>query len=577
MKRLYFIILLILLQCQYLYSQKIEWYNLFLNNNNESSIRQTYIDENNNLYISGGLRGEINFNIKGGVETKIPKNDNLQHFIAKWNGKRELQWANLISPNYYTQDASMQSNNLVKDINNNIYLKGATGVNVEFYNKDTLINTYGDIYICKHNTKGERIWQKTYGKNFVSYLKIVTNNSNNLVFSGNIKDSYSYKTIEDRQNEHLFARYQDFSFVTSMDTNGNFIWIKPFHSPASVIFDFTLDTSNNIYTIGLFKDTLYPNPNDTKYYITSDISGNFNTFIIKLNEKGEYQWCKKLDASFEGKIEFDKENGLIISSCFNGSFDIDPSSSNEVRLNSKEKNRFDEFIAKFDLEGNYLWHKQLYKTRRYDYYNTRNQLSIDSFIILAGNFDEEIRLKENSPFIFKSDGISIPYIAMFDKNGDIISSIILKTKGKRSGTQHVFQNKDGIFWGGYVTGDTDFDPTMKENVKKVFNHPAGFIIKLSFNSYNENEIDNGITSNSNIKEKNKIHFSFYPNPFKNSIKFAMECKNMKITLFNSLGQIVYCEENQKNKEIDLGFLPKGFYYIQTENENFKQVSKIEKE
>jgi hypothetical protein len=362
-----------------------------------------------------------------------------------------------------------------------------------------------------------------------------------------------------------------------MDTNGNFIWIKPFHSPASVIFDFTLDTSNNIYTIGLFKDTLYPNPNDTKYYITSDISGNFNTFIIKLNEKGEYQWCKKLDASFEGKIEFDKENGLIISSCFNGSFDIDPSSSNEVRLNSKEKNRFDEFIAKFDLEGNYLWHKQLYKTRRYDYYNTRNQLSIDSFIILAGNFDEEIRLKENSPFIFKSDGISIPYIAMFDKNGDIISSIILKTKGKRSGTQHVFQNKDGIFWGGYVTGDTDFDPTMKENVKKVFNHPAGFIIKLSFNSYNENEIDNGITSNSNIKEKNKIHFSFYPNPFKNSIKFAMECKNMKITLFNSLGQIVYCEENQKNKEIDLGFLPKGFYYIQTENENFKQVSKIEKE
>jgi hypothetical protein len=206
-------------------------------------------------------------------------------------------------------------------------------------------------------------------------------------------------------------------------------------------------------------------------------------------------------------------------------------------------------------------------------------MSIDSFIVIGGNFDDEL-IFDSEIKLVSNDYKPYSYLSVLDKSGKLLSAIILKTNGEFTETRHVFQNKNGILWSGYVTGDTDFDPTKKEDVKKVNNHPAGFVVKLSFDSYNENDLDNGDSSNSSINSNIQESWSFYPNPIKSNlkIKFPNNSHNTNVKIYDILGKNVFSTIFEKTENvIDLNFLTKGVYYLELENEDYKQVSKIEKE
>lgn len=73
----------------------------------------------------------------------------------------------------------------------------------------------------------------------------------------------------------------------------------------------------------------------------------------------------------------------------------------------------------------------------------------------------------------------------------------------------------------------------------------------------------------------------YPNPFKNNLTLELSNElspNSKLTIINTLGQIVFIYQEPKNKqEIDLSFLSRGVYYLTLEGKHGRKVVKFIKE
>jgi hypothetical protein len=557
----------------------MEWFNIFLSENYENSIGQTFIDNDTTLYLSGSFRKNINLDIKNGSDNKILNNSNIHHFLAKWDKNKNLKWVKFIDPNTVSSQTKFEKIGFTLDNHKNIYQLGVYYNKLLLYDIDTQIVSKGfrSSYIVKFDSDGNRKLLKVLNNNtnFECLKKILYSNSSHLYIAGNIEDSFKFLSQDSRDSVKLYSKYKNFSFVCKLDTLGNIRWMKQFHSPFSAIVDYTIDSSENIILSGIYKDTIYSNPNSEKEFLVVNKKDNIFTFLVKINSNGEHIFSSNLNNTLYNSIVCDNSQNIYLSNYFNGKINLSPN----VSVEALGKNRFDKLIIKLDSLGTYLWHKQFKKYRKFDYVSRQNQMSIDSFIVIGGNFDDEL-IFDSEIKLVSNDYKPYSYLSVLDKSGKLLSAIILKTNGEFTETRHVFQNKNGILWSGYVTGDTDFDPTKKEDVKKVNNHPAGFVVKLSFDSYNENDLDNGDSSNSSINSNIQESWSFYPNPIKSNlkIKFPNNSHNTNVKIYDILGKNVFSTIFEKTENvIDLNFLTKGVYYLELENEDYKQVSKIEKE
>jgi sugar lactone lactonase YvrE len=87
-----------------------------------------------------------------------------------------------------------------------------------------------------------------------------------------------------------------------------------------------------------------------------------------------------------------------------------------------------------------------------------------------------------------------------------------------------------------------------------------------------------IINNLGINNIKPDEFVIYPNPVKDYLTIKGNTVVNKVTVFNSLGQILF-EKNQNNNEfsLDLSNLSNGNYFIKIESDKNKQVYKVNKE
>lgn len=102
-------------------------------------------------------------------------------------------------------------------------------------------------------------------------------------------------------------------------------------------------------------------------------------------------------------------------------------------------------------------------------------------------------------------------------------------------------------------------------------------------SYNSDSLNITVVTytglNKNLALLNNIRF--FPNPAKNKILVEYEnseFKEVKISIYNSMGQCVYLINNFTSKqEVDLTNLPAGLFYMQIEKDLYQKTSKLFKE
>ena len=286
-----------------------------------------------NFYISGIYYGTTDFDPGPGTELYTTQNSNALNFIAKYNSEGEYQWVVSFYGNGYSQYI-----NLTTDDDDNIYATGFLySENIDFDPGPNVANLLGrNIFVAKYNRSGKYQW--AFGltpdsSNFYFYphhLNLAVDKSENIYLSGGFSDSLDLDPSP--QSAVLKTNFRSI-FLAKYNVNGEYQWsfelgMKMFYFGG---FDLEIDSNDDVYISGYFKDTVDFDPGPGKVNLSS-IDFNKNRFVAKYNQQKELKEVfniSRRDFPFyhngtNGKRIIAKSGDLYIAGIFSDTADFDP-------------------------------------------------------------------------------------------------------------------------------------------------------------------------------------------------------------------------------------------------------------
>jgi hypothetical protein len=251
------------------------------------------LDNQNNILFTGTFKGQVDMNIGPG-----------EQWIESF-GNYNAFWVKLTSTGDFIQgqhiaNGTNASTSILSDEFNNIYLHGIISQSVYFgaVNPENFINSYSwsDSYILKMNSNGERIWlNKIHGPQYGygGSTDISVDEEGNVYATGNIlRDSLYFKSANESQfllKSNSFTETGNNAFVTKIDSNGHYVWIKHMVSNSALGVTGNLiscDSINNVYVCGQLSDSAQfdVSVSSSVSYATGDYSG----FVAKYNADGDF-------------------------------------------------------------------------------------------------------------------------------------------------------------------------------------------------------------------------------------------------------------------------------------------------
>ena len=324
---------------------------------------------------------------------------------------------------------------------------------------------YG-IYISKLDADGNFVWAKQIPV-IVEFadIELKTDNSGNVYLTSYIGDPADMDPGPAVQIMNPIGAKD--AFVVKLDTDGNLVWAKQFGGPGDTVpmpNILEIDENNNVIICGLFNNTVDFDPGPSTYNLTS--TAHMQSFITKLNSKGELIWAKQFgnspvvysNANIRD-VECDLQGNIYTVGGFAGSCDFDPGPG---VYTLSAASTMDGFIAKIDANGNFSWAKKIANTtntysgwifsRGIDIDDMNNVITTGTFI---GTYDFDPGTVDNSiasPLGYDS------YILKLNKNGEFVWVKIIGGNDADGGNDVVVDSDNNIYTVGEYGPSVDFDP-----------------------------------------------------------------------------------------------------------------------
>ncbi len=341
-----------------------------------STVTDIVCDNSGNLIITGGY----NKNLELGTVTVTNPSSSQYTYIAKCNNNLVFTWAKSSTgiSGYWSFSLTFR---IFLDSSNNIYQYGMnvysfgyesipltlSGSNQFLFKFDpdgnvtngyvlnntsfdkTIVSPTGKIYLGKYyNADGSYIYGNfnlTQLNNDLSpaWEKITSNCSSGSVKINYIKhdadrNTYTQARIIGHCNYFgtAFDTNNSLTIISKHDIDGNLLWLNQISdfSPQLLGSSFILDKDNNILTVGLFKTSLTIG---TTTLTTSNTE--YEGYVAKYNSSGVFQWAAKMNLGENVSIN------ITVASDNNGNVLV-----SGVKMP-------DNYIVKFDANGNQLWAK----------------------------------------------------------------------------------------------------------------------------------------------------------------------------------------------------------------------------
>jgi hypothetical protein len=362
------------------YSDWAGSYDLFLikfNNHGQfewiSTAGGIYDDHGNDLLVLGD-----NIYVSGYV-SESPVFDSIvypvdvlyQYFLAQYSIDNNFQWVIFSDPPTQVQLFSMTI-----DKENYIYLAGLYYYGPFYFNEDSL--RYVDYYealLVKMNLDGNIIWAVSgTGQSFDQIYSVTADNQSNIIIAGTFKDSVCFNSANGDTSIYLVNRYQYNTFpgtepdssdeqlmLLKYSSEGKLLWAKHFSSQYSyTIRGLDTDSDDNIYLMGNFGYEL--NFHDTiggKDPTKLTTKGMADVFVAKLSPAGDLIWNRQFGGAYAddlGRLTV-KNDALYIAAGFNATISVGDSAFHSCA--PLDAHYLNSFIAKYDLDGNFLWARNM--------------------------------------------------------------------------------------------------------------------------------------------------------------------------------------------------------------------------
>jgi len=480
------------------------------------------VDANGNNYVTGSFSGSSTFGT-----TTLTSSGDKDIFVAKIDHNGNWLWAKQAGGISYDYGRG-----IAVDDNGNSYITGEFEESATFGTTTLTSSGSYDIFVAKLDSSGNWLWAKqAWGIGEDVGFSIAVDAKGNSYITGVFMESANFGTT-------TLTSSGDYDiFVAKLDINSNWLWAK---QAGGTDDDYgngiAVDANGNSYVTGYFSESA------TFGTTTLTSSGDIDIFVAKLDSSGNWLWANQA-----GGTNCDYGHGIAVDDNGNsyiiGNF-LESANFGITTLTSS--GYYDIFVAKLDINGNWLWAKQAGGTS-YDFGNsiavdTNRNVYVTGFFYSSSCSFGTITLINSS-----SEYIDI-FVAKLDINGNWLWA---KQAGGTSDdcgygiTVDVNGNSyiTGIFRGSATFGTTTLTSSGDFDI---------FVAKLG----EVNSIDlPDIISFSGIR-------SIYPNPFNPLTTIDYEISmpaDVKIEVYNNRGQLV--------RNFILGYKEQGSYKLTWEGED----------
>jgi hypothetical protein len=322
-------------------------------------------------------------------------------------------------------------------------------------------------------------WARAYGGPQDNVRTLATDALGNTYITGRFFDTQDFDPGPSVFN--LTSLYADDAFIIKLNSDGNFVWAKAWGGVQDCYTGrIYADPSGNVYVTGSFGGTIDFDPSAAVSQLTS--AGSFSDiFISKFDTNGNFLWAKSLGGTSNESLSgilTDATGNIYIAGSFNGSADFDPGAGNAF-LSSVGQS--DIFVAKLDINGSFVWAKQMGGGS----YDGASSIGIDlsgniyttGFYMTTADFDPSAAV-----FNLTSTGERDIFISKLENDGDFVWAKSIGGSDFDLGYDVVIDASENVITTGRFFSTVDFDPGASAfNLTTVSALPDAFISKLDKN------------------------------------------------------------------------------------------------
>ncbi len=326
------------------------------------------VDVFGNVFTTGYFNGTADFDPGAGTYN-LTSAGYEDIFISKLDVNGNFLWAKSIGSNDLGVGISDEGYSIAVDGTGNVYATGVFHGTVDFDPGPGVVNlsipsgscpSCAQMFVAKFDTNGNLVWAKGYGTYGDSEPSaIAVGPTGNIYLTG-----YFWSSVGFGSGVFVSANGTKDIFIAKLNNNGVGIWAKSMGDSDDSSYypergySITVDGAGNVFTTGRYELTTDFDPGPGVFNLTS--VGDFDVFILKLNDNGDFVWAKSMgDVNGSGVIDdygfaivTDASGNVYTAGQYRGTVDFDPGPGVYTLT---DKGLGDVFISKLDNNGNFMW------------------------------------------------------------------------------------------------------------------------------------------------------------------------------------------------------------------------------
>ncbi len=450
------------------------------------------VDAAGNVYSIGLFSGNMDFDPGNGVFSL--NSENGATFIRQLKSNGELGWVKQLNVQSPIDRQSGQYSMVVRD--SGVYFSGffsGTGdfdpgagvANLQALN----LNFSGDTFISKLDLAGNFVWAKNFSPRSPRFTQneVAIDATGNVYITGGFSGTVDFDPGSGVSNlNNSINQFPTLNtFISKLDTNGNFVWAKQFAGDSSnIAVGISVDRQGNVFTVGNFYFGADFDPGaGTKALSAGRYSDGF---LSKLDSAGNFVLAQSYAGErFSETVALEDRGNTYVAGSFAGTVDFDPGTARAERSSNGSN---DAFISKLDTVGNHLW-TQTFGGVSFDRISkvttdgSGNVYAVGGFMGTV-DFDPGVGV---SNLTGGAGGVASPFLIKFDAIGNFVwvkpiglaaTEFVINLRATANGTIELLGNKR------YLKFDRDGNLLLEEN---RLTDPANYqVFDRQGNSYTYN-------------------------------------------------------------------------------------------
>lgn len=535
--------------------EQLVWAKSVFGANAQCAPSQLISDNQGNIYLTGSFKGSVDFDPGIGDQTINSVNNSLDVFILKLNETGNLVWLETFGG--LENDIS---NDITLDDAGNIYVTGIFRGEVTLPDQSTITSAGGDdIFIMKITDQGNFITAKQIGGD------IQENISDILYYDGHIYATGAFNSTQldfdpGAGQSILTNNNESDVFVLKLSANLDFEWVKKFDNNTQKIANgegIEVDAEGNVYVVGYFSETVDFDPGAGTANLFG--AGNFEGFIVKLDENGNYVWAQTIGGAgsdIAADLTLDENANIYITGEYTGTVDFDPGSNVHNLTTTGSAIAPNAFVMKLDKNGAFNWAVQL-GGNGHDR-GISIALDSDGNVFSSGNYTLKADLDPSADSLFfTTSNLADVYISKLSADGDFLWAGSIGGTNTDINTDITIDASGNILNYGYYKTEMDADPNSGNVMLQGGGLLDCYIIKLG-------------QADASISEMQKsTENTIFPNPSSGIINVLSNEKMITdLRIYSNLGKLLEQYQGlETNSSLDLSHLKPGVYYIMYLNES----------